>query len=703
MLTRRDGQHLLPVSPPSHAKTPTAHLPVRNAKVIRRVRKALAQNVTSRQIQSALAQPRQVRIRITVRGGSRVAGTDIPRAALPMPPLANEPAVSPAPVIRALPRRVQRPFITTRESSPPPMQLTTRPRVSSALFLGRMAAWLWLMARLLTGILSDVLRRRNSQPRRAARLRQAFERAGGTPVKIGLQLALHLDILPVGYCEELALMHDKMPPLATSDAIAIIERKTRKRLNETFSRFDPVAIDSSSVRCVYQAILRGTGEKVVVKVRRPGIDAEFDADLRVLMHLSRLAEALTLIHPGHAVEVCRELQKALRDELDFRRGARYSELFGRRARKAGLRFCATPRLYGELSSDEVQVQAFESGMWLWEVLAAIEQRDEKGLAYMRALNIDPKKLARRLLFVNNWAMFEHLTFQADPHPANIVVRANSKLVFIDSAVNGSITKPRRQLFQRFHACQAQADIWGMAQATVALIEPLPARDLNALAKKIEAAYYERLLALKSKHSLWHERSNVGMWLAAFKIMREYKIPAPVDVLLYVRATLLHDTLAARLYPAIDYFKEFKRYNRNAQKRRRARGTRRIRRRLREGLLTASDFMTFQTVATTANDLLFRLQRILAVPHDFAVVPLTIEKWVFVLITAIRFLAGSAALALAGVVLALSYNAATGQSLAIDASWQLVMTNGLFLIAIALLALLHVRLILFRLGDRGREG
>jgi len=128
----------------------------------------------------------------------------------------------------------------------------------------------------------------------------------------------------------------------------------------------------------------------------------------------------------------------------------------------------------------------------------------------------------------------------------------------------------------------------------------------------------------------------------------------------------------------------------------------MRRRLRKGLVSASDFRTLQSAATTANDLLFRMQRILAVPHDFAVLPLTIEKWVFVLVTASRIILGSAALALAGVVLVLTYYAVTGQPFAVEHSWELVLTNRLYLAAVALLTLLQLRLILFRLGDRGRE-
>src|SRR5262249_48723539 len=142
-----------------------------------------------------------------------------------------------------------------------------------------------------------------------------------------------------------------------------------------------------------------------------------------------------------------------------------------------------------------------------------------------------------------------------------------------------------------------------------------------------AAYYERLLAVKSKYSHWHERTSVAMWLATFQIIRAHRIHVPMDVLSYVRATMFYDTLAARLRPEIDYFKEFKHYRRDAQQRQRKRSMKRLRRRLRNGLLTASDYAVLEKAGSTAVDLLFRLQRLLAVPYDFAVITLTIEKWV----------------------------------------------------------------------------
>jgi hypothetical protein len=243
----------------------------------------------------------------------------------------------------------------------------------------------------------------------------------------------------------------------------------------------------------------------------------------------------------------------------------------------------------------------------------------------------------------------------------------------------------------------------MAQATIALFEPLPARDLNALAKEIKTAYYEQVLAIKSGHAAWHERAGATFWLAAFRVMRRYSVPAPADVLLYARATLFHEALAARLWPAIDYAREFKRYRRGAHERMRARGARQLRRRLRDGLVTGSDFRTLQAAATTADDLLFRLQRILAAPYDFQVLPHTVEKWVTIIVTLVQFVARSAVLALAGMLLVGVYGWLTGRALSLDDVWQPVLGSGWYLAAVVLLALQSVRLILFRLGDRSRQG
>jgi len=337
-----------------------------------------------------------------------------------------------------------------------------------------------------------------------------------------------------------------------------------------------------------------------------------------------------------------------------------------------------------------------------ELLLAVEHADTAALARMRELNIDPQTVAQRLLYTNSWGLFDNLAFHADPHPANIVVRANNELVFVDFGACGYLNRTRRQMYERIYEAYMREDIWTMAQLTLNSVEPLPPMDVNAVIKEMEAAYQDHILMIKSKQTYWYERTSANMWLASLAIVNRHKIPAPLDILMYARATLLYDTLAARLWPQIDFYDEFQAFTRDAQQRVRKRSLKAIGARLRGGP-TGADFELLDTLASTGSGLLFRLQRLFAAPYDFTVVPFVVGKWVYLLLTVIRFsLRGLAVTALAALSV-VALQVLTGQFIAPETALQQVLANPLYELLIWLLALAHVRMIVFRLSDRTRTG
>ena len=133
--------------------------------------------------------------------------------------------------------------------------------------------------------------------RRAVRLRRAFETGGPTFAKLAQQLSMRADMLPYEYCVELSKMLDQAEAFPTEQAIDIVERSLGRPLADVFEIFDPKPIGSASLSCVYQAQLR-TGERVAVKVRRPGIGPLVAADLRACDWLLIIAETLTIIRPA---------------------------------------------------------------------------------------------------------------------------------------------------------------------------------------------------------------------------------------------------------------------------------------------------------------------------------------------------------------------------------------------------------------------
>src|SRR5262249_52860180 len=219
----------------------------------------------------------------------------------------------------------------------------------------------------------DVVMHCASAERRAVRLRRILEDGGPTFTKLGQQLSMRADMLPYAYCAELAKMFDRAPHFPTEQAVAIVERTIGKPLSDVFDIFDPVPIGSASLACVYQAQLR-SGQRVAVKVRRPGIGPLIAADLRAMDWILIVAETLTLIPPGSTRGLRESFETILFGELNFRTEARYTHLIRRRAakRKVGV---TAPRVYFEYCSEEVMVSEFVSGVWMWELMAAVDRND----------------------------------------------------------------------------------------------------------------------------------------------------------------------------------------------------------------------------------------------------------------------------------------------------------------------------------------
>jgi ubiquinone biosynthesis protein len=475
--------------------------------------------------------------------------------------------------------------------------------------VARLALWLSVIVRVVSGRFVDKVRGRDTIQRRAERLREALERVGGTPVKLGQQIAMRIDMLPWEYGIELSKMLDRMRPFGLEQALAAVERAAGRPWQDVFSVFDPEPVGSASVACVYQATLK-SGTKVAVKVRRPGIGETFIADFRVLDWLCAVVEGLGILRPGFTTNVRRALRDTLLEELDFRKEAYFQHIFRRNARRHAKKdFFTAPAVHFELSNDEVIVQEFVSGMWLWELIAAIESADPAGQAMMQRLHIDPALVARRILWAAFWSMDENLFFHADPHPANIVVGPDSTLTFVDFGCCGSFDNEHRWAVLRLTTAMEDADAEGMARAVLKLMEPFPPLDIAALTRELRQEYLRVIYTFrtKAKHTQWWERTSARQWMAMVKTAREFNLPLNVHTLRMIRATLLYDTLVVRLDHTADRFAEYQKFLKRRGRWARARW----RKRQRES--TQRTVLRIDELLAAGNDLIERAQHTIASP------------------------------------------------------------------------------------------
>jgi ubiquinone biosynthesis protein len=491
---------------------------------------------------------------------------------------------------------------TTRGSAllDQPRELTFHAGVLRSLF----HLLLWVRGILLfgLGVSWDWLRKRSTQESRARRLRETFERMGITFVKIGQQLSMRLDMLPYVYTRELEKLLDELPPFPSDQAISTIERVAGKPISEVFSVFDSNPIGSASVACVYQGILK-TGERVAVKVRRPGVGPRLAADLRALRWLVYLLE-LAVLAPGFTSNFIHELGDMLTEELDFVREARFSELYRRRVRKVKeFSFVAVPKVFFDYSNDEVMVSEFVSGIWLSEILRAIETDDGAALKKLEEMNIDRTILARRIQLIARFNNFENIFFHADLHPANILVQPGNKLVLIDFGSCGSFNRKELNSWRRWFDAQSVDDVGGMVQAALGIIEPLPPIDRDEFGQRLETEFWNNLYAIKSKHSSWSERSPSSLWIGFLNLCREFQVPMRLNTLRMIRASMLTDTISVRLDHDQDPYREFRFYEKGAGKRAKKRLLKRLHR-----LARPRKFIGIENTLESGIKFIYRLQQ-----------------------------------------------------------------------------------------------
>lgn len=394
---------------------------------------------------------------------------------------------------------------------------------------------------------------RSSQMDNARRLRIILTKMGPTAIKAGQQLSVRADMLPEEFCRELGKLLDRMDPFPFEQALALVERSLQRPLDKVFRIFDPVPIGSASIACVYQAELLN-GRKVAVKVKRPRIAAHIHADLKAISVLCMVFEALGIIKPGLTRHLRTELYRMITEELNFVLEARYTEIFRRTAKKN--RYVSAPKVYNSLCSNDVIVSEFVSGVFLSEIIDALNNENHEAIAQFQARGFDFEKIGKRMMRVLHWECHESLFFHADPHPANLIVRPDNTLIMIDFGSCGAVSETMKRRLMTFHRQMLKNDVYGMSQTLISLLEPLPHCDTHSFTHDLIHVFRRLLLANESKHADWQEKCTGWMWMKIIDLTRKYNIPINLDTLRIFRATFVYDTIIYRLHPNIDPRKEF---------------------------------------------------------------------------------------------------------------------------------------------------
>ncbi len=274
-------------------------------------------------------------------------------------------------------------------------------------------------------------RLRETHLRNARRIERAICELQGLFIKVGQLISVMTNFLPEEFRRELEGLQDAVPPRAFCDIETRLLEELKHNPAELFASFDEHPIASASIGQVHLAVTRD-GQKVAVKVQYPDIEQIVGSDLRTL---ERIFSIIGWFVPYHGLdEVYREIRSLVMAELDYRAEAEN----GRRiaANFEGRTDVRFPQVVSELSTSRVLTTHFEAGCKISDT------------ASLRRQSTDRTALARQVVEIYCQQIFTDGVYHADPHPGNLLVRANEgappTIVFLDFGAVAEIPAKVRQ-------------------------------------------------------------------------------------------------------------------------------------------------------------------------------------------------------------------------------------------------------------------
>jgi ubiquinone biosynthesis protein len=368
----------------------------------------------------------------------------------------------------------------------------------------------------------------SGRSRMAASLATALDEAGVTFVKLGQILSTRRDLLPPEFVDELSRLRDRVAPAPWDEIQQVLTDELGGPVDEIFAGFTREPMAAASIAQVHAATLR-SGERVVVKVQRPGIGSVVDRDLDIVARLAATLHART--RWGRTIGV-RELATgfadAMREELDFRVEAA-NMLAVAAGSHAGVRY---PKPYESLSGKRVLVMERLDGVSLSE--AGPHTPDREGLA-------------RTLLDTMLRQVMTDGVFHADPHPGNILLLTDGGLGMIDFGSVGRLDGSLREALQRLLLAMDKADVLGV---TDALLEVVRRPD------EIDQERLERALGqFLARHLGPGSSAGVRMFADLFKIVADFGLSVPPEVAAVFRALATLEGGLTQLSPGFDLVAE----------------------------------------------------------------------------------------------------------------------------------------------------
>ncbi|MFT4677144.1 MAG: ubiquinone biosynthesis protein [Patiriisocius sp.] len=369
----------------------------------------------------------------------------------------------------------------------------------------------------------------------AAAIRLTFEELGPVFVKFGQILSTRRDLFEGDVADELQKLQDQVPPFPGDEARTLIEASLEAPITELFDDFDETPLASASVAQVHTAKLK-TGEEIVVKIIRPGIDKTIRQDIDLMYRLARIllvvwGDAKRL----HPVEIVKDYERTILDELNLQLEAANTNKLRENWLDSGKLY--VPKVYFDYCRQNVMVIERIYGV----SSAKIEE--------LRASGVNMQKLAHLGVEIFFTQVFEDNFFHADMHPGNVFIdatdRENPTYIGLDCAIIGSLTEDDKSYLARNLLAFFHQDYYEVARLHVEsgwVPMDTDIREFESVIRSVCEPIFQKPIS---------EISFGRVLLSLFQTARRFDMEVQPQLVLLQKTLLNIEGMGRQIYPELD--------------------------------------------------------------------------------------------------------------------------------------------------------
>lgn len=367
------------------------------------------------------------------------------------------------------------------------------------------------------------------------KVRQVLEDLGPTFVKLGQIISMRPDFLPNEYQAELTRLQSEVKPMDFSVVKEIVQREYNQSWDGIFASIDEHAMGSASIAQVHRASLLN-GDRVVIKVQRPGIYEVMAKDIALL---KRAISILNLVRDSDGVvnleSIMDEMWEIAKQEMDFLLEADHIEEFAHLNKDDENILC--PKVNRQLTTQRILVM---------ECMDGIPLDDGEGL---QAACVDMERIGRRLGINYVKQIIDDGFFHADPHPGNIWVK-DGRIIWLDLGMMGRLSVRDRNSFRHAIMALVTNDVYGMKEAVLALGVPRGKVDHIQL--------YDDVAALMAQYGdLDFEHLKAGeVARKILMVLKSNNIAIPHGFSMFARGVMIMEGVMTRCCPQVNFSEIF---------------------------------------------------------------------------------------------------------------------------------------------------